>query len=119
LKPHGVYSDADAKRFGMEQTTPLLLIPVNKNSKSIKSLVTLGGSENAIITSFKPSADKKAWMIRMFNSSNNPEDVNLTWGEKKPATVSLSSPLEEKGAVAPASFKLVPWEILTIRAELK
>ena len=97
----------------------LITIPVSNDSKPIESAFTLSGSEEVIVTSFKPSKDKEAWLIRLFNSSDQAEDVTINWGTKKPSTINLSSPLEEKGELASNKFNLVPWEILTIRAEIK
>lgn len=118
LQPHAAYSDASAKKLGMEQTTPLLVIPVSKSADVPESPFTLSGSNEVIMSSFKPSADGKAWMIRLFNSSDNANQVQLNWGEIKPTRTVLSSPLEEAGDPTDTSFDMVPWEILTIRAEL-
>ncbi|MEQ9297861.1 MAG: glycoside hydrolase family 38 C-terminal domain-containing protein [Cyclobacteriaceae bacterium] len=118
LQPHAAYSHAIAKKLGMEQTTPLLLIPVSKSTKVSESPFTLSGSKEVIVSSFKPSADGRAWMIRLFNSSDNANQVQLNWGAIKPSRTVLSSPLEESGDATNTSFDMVPWEILTIRAEL-
>ncbi|MEQ8712309.1 MAG: glycoside hydrolase family 38 C-terminal domain-containing protein [Cyclobacteriaceae bacterium] len=118
LQPHATYSDAQAKKLGMEQTTPLVVIPVSKSADVPESPFTLSGSADVIVSSFKPSADGKAWMIRLFNSSDNANQVQLNWGAIKPTSTVLSSPLEESGEATDASFDMVPWEILTIRAEL-
>ena len=119
LQPHGKYSASKAKKLGLEQTTPLLVVPVSKSSISLDPSFTLEGSPDVIVTSFKPDKDKEAWLIRLFNSSDKPGEVTLNWGSIKPSGITFSSPLEEKGESASNSFSLVPWEILTIRAEIK
>ena len=119
LQPHLQYSAAEAKKLGLEETTPLVIIPIDKDAQSIVPAFTLIGSEDVIVTSFKPSKDKQAWMIRLFNSSDEVSAVKIEWGAKKPTAISLSSPLEEKGEKTGSTQNLLPWEILTLRAEIK
>ncbi|MEQ9423517.1 MAG: glycoside hydrolase family 38 C-terminal domain-containing protein [Cyclobacteriaceae bacterium] len=119
LRPHGQYSVAEAKRSGIEESTPMLAVATHKDSQPIASAFTLSGSDDVIVTSFKPSAEGNAWMIRFFNSSDSPSSIKVNWGSKKPTNVYLSSPLEEIGSEVNNSLDLVPWEIVTIRAEFK
>lgn len=118
LQPHAAYSDAAAKKLGREQTTPLLVVPVARSADVPPPPFTLSGSDAVMVSSFKPSADGKAWMIRLFNSSDVANQVQLNWGAVKPTRAVLSSPLEESGEVTDTRFDLVPWEVVTIRAEL-
>ncbi len=118
LEPHNAFNKAEAKKLGMEQTTPLLVLPIDKSLNVPESPFRINGSEEILVSSFKPSADGEAWMIRLFNSSDQSNSIAIEWGSITPAEVLLSSPLEERGEVVETGLNMVPWEILTIRAEL-
>ncbi|GAF87650.1 unnamed protein product, partial [marine sediment metagenome] len=68
-------------------------------------------------TSIKPSRDKKAIMVRLFNASGRQEIVRLKWGTLKPSTVYFSNPYEEQGSEADFSFKMPAYAIRTLRLE--
>lgn len=114
LKPHGQFSESDAKKLGMEGATPLLLVP--GTSRGLDSFVNMTGSQDVIITSLKPSQDKQATMVRLFNSSKKVSSISLDWAVS-PQEVLNSSPLEEKGDQLSNEFRLDPWEIITLRVE--
>lgn len=114
LIPHGKYSHAQAKKAGMEQTMPLIIIPVSKKSKSMSSKLMITGSKEVLVTSLKPSTDGKAWVVRYFNCSDQENSIQTNWSMNVGLSY-LSSPLEEKGSTIDNSFILAPWEILTIR----
>ncbi len=71
-----------------------------------------------IMSSFKPSDDGKAWIIRLFNPSRVEQKANLQWIDLKPASVSLSDLSERHGEPAGDSLVLPPYGIATLRAEL-
>lgn len=119
LIPHGQYSAAQSKKAGMEQTMPLIVVPVSKKPFSIKPKLTLSGSDEILVTSFKPSTDGRAWMLRLFNSSDKEGTIKINWDADIAGQSFLSSPLEEKGVKTGSQLTLVPWEIVTIRTTRK
>jgi alpha-mannosidase len=119
LRPHRGYSNASVKKFGLELTNPLLVVPAEPSSRAIPSTFTLEGDTAVIVSSFKPSDDGKAWMIRLFNCGTEEGSVEIQWGNRKPKAVFESNPQEEMGQeINESEISLVPWEIKTIRAEI-
>jgi alpha-mannosidase len=109
LIPHGTYSAAEAKKRGMEATMPLLLS--YKSDQSSLPFVLKGSSE-VIATSLKSSQDGKAFMLRLFNCSDQANSIAL---EMNGNNLYESSPLEETGQVLNGKIQLDPWEIYTIK----
>ena len=116
LQPHGEFIASDAKKFGMEQTMPFIPVPVNEDAIDLPSFINITGSQDVIITSMKPTRDKKGWMVRLFNVSDKKGVISIEW-KNKPSKMYKSSPLEESGDQVGDRLLLTAWEILTIRAE--
>lgn len=117
LQPHESFDEVAAKKFGIEQTQPLLITPVDKKAQPVTPPLTLKDDTSIIITSIKKSRDGKAVMIRFFNPSGKTAATEISWGKIKPAQIYISSPREERGAAAGNSVSLDPHEIKTIRVE--
>lgn len=118
LRPHGAYDEFAAKKFGIGQTQPLLVVPVAKETEPIKPIVSMQEGANIIITSLKQSRDGKALIIRFFNPTEKTETTFLTWKKVSPRGVYTSSPKEEKSGIINNTITLSPKEIQTIRVEL-
>lgn len=118
LRPHAVFNDFETKKFGIEQTQPLLVVPTTKHVPLIKPMLTLNGHANIIITSLKTSRDGKALMIRFFNPTDDNGKTSLVWNTIKPTNVYLSSPIEQTLETMGNDISLSPWEVMTIRVEL-
>ncbi len=113
ISPHATFDPAVAKKLGMERSSPMVVVP--SGGKQINPFVTLEGSNSIIVTSFKPGREDNYKMIRLFNSSDKINTVNLLF--EIPVTLYQSSPLEEKGDSMSPELKMDPWEILTLRIE--
>lgn len=118
LKPHGVYNEFATKKFGIEQTQPLLVVPVAKATETIKPIVSMQEGAAIMITSLKQSRDGKALIIRFFNPTEQPATTSLTWKNVNPRGVYKSSPKEEKSEAIKNTITLSPKEVQTIRVEL-
>ncbi|MEZ4947538.1 MAG: glycoside hydrolase family 38 C-terminal domain-containing protein [Cyclobacteriaceae bacterium] len=119
LRPHHGFNDFETKKFGIEQTQPLIAVPVSKDADTITPLLQLQDGANVLITSLKQSRDGKAVMIRFFNPTDDPGKATLAWKALTPPSMYTSSPREEQGTVANNFITLDPWEVKTIRVELK
>jgi alpha-mannosidase len=118
LKPHGVYDEFATKKFGIEQTQPLLVVPVAKTTETIKPIVSIQEGTAIMITSLKQSRDGKALIIRFFNPTDQPATTSLSWKKVNPKSVYKSSPKEEKSEAINNTITLSPKEVQTIRVEL-
>lgn len=118
LKPHGAFNDLESKKFGIEQTQPLIVVPADAKAKQVKPILKLDQETNVIITSLKKSRDGKAIMIRFFNPTDKPGKTTIVWENVKPSKLYKSSSKEEKGASETNTLSLVPWEVRTLRVEL-
>ncbi len=71
-----------------------------------------------IVTSFKPSMDGQAWMVRLFNVGGRPEKARLIWAKPAPEGVWLSSPAEERVARIDGPIEMAAYEIITLSCQL-
>ncbi|MBN1294555.1 MAG: glycoside hydrolase [Candidatus Latescibacteria bacterium] len=72
LKPHKKFNSAETKRFGIENSQPLITIPVTGDIPVIKSFTPLS-SGNIIVSSIKPCDGGKSLLVRLFNTSDKSE----------------------------------------------
>jgi alpha-mannosidase len=70
-----------------------------------------------LLTSLKPSEDKKALMLRLYNAGDRPAKARVSWAAFQPKRVAVSNPKEEVGPAWAGSAELPPFGILTLRAE--
>ncbi|HWD91386.1 MAG TPA: glycoside hydrolase family 38 C-terminal domain-containing protein [Verrucomicrobiae bacterium] len=115
LRPHcGKNDPAEATRFATAFSQPLL--PSHDAGAEYKSLLKLS-SDEVVVTGFKPSDDRKAWIIRLFGAGGKNENVKLAWGERKPAAVYLSGTGEKAGDKIGNSVAVPGYGLVTLRAE--
>jgi alpha-mannosidase len=116
LRPHKGFDAAAAARFGVEQSQPLVVVPVKKDAPDVRSLFAVEPAE-VLLTSLKPSEDQKALMLRLYNAGDRPAKVRVNWAAFQPKRVAISSPREEQGPAWSGAADLPPLGILTLRAE--
>ncbi|MGE5412051.1 MAG: glycoside hydrolase family 38 C-terminal domain-containing protein, partial [Clostridiales bacterium] len=117
LKPHKKFNGAEASKLAISVSQPLIAVEA-KNSESGLPLLTVG-SEDLIVTSIKPSDDKRAIMISIFNCSDKKEKVQINWPHEgvKPKSVWLSD-TSEKQLSPLVDPEISPMDLLILRAEL-
>jgi alpha-mannosidase len=116
IRPHKKFDPAAAARFGIEQSQPLIAVPVNPETPVTRSLLTVEPKE-VVITSLKPSLDKKALILRLFNAGNKPAAAKITWSDPAPRQVTLTKVSEAAGEAISGPIQLPPLGIATLRAE--
>ena len=114
ITPHTVFNPADAERFAIERTQPLLVVR-SDNTVPQQSFLQMN-SPNVFVTSLKPSKDGKAILLRLYNPGEKAETVHLIWNRQKPASLYLSSPFEETGQEIRETLTLPAFGIITLRA---
>lgn len=117
LRPHRQFDPAAATRFGIEQSQPLVVVPVAKDAPALRSMFSVEPPA-VLLTSLKPSEDGKALMLRLWNAGDRPAKARVNWAAFQPKRVALSSPKEDEGA-AWSGTELPPLGIVTLRATRK
>ena len=118
LRPHrGGYVAADAARFGLETTRPLLVAAASgpKAPDSLLSISTPG----VLVETVKVSEDGKALIVRLFGVSGQAESATLTWKGVKPAAIRLTDLTEKPLAPAAGAIAVPAYGIVHLRAELE
>jgi alpha-mannosidase len=115
MTPHSDFNPADAERFAIERTQPLIVLSSDNTVPSLSFLHL--DSSNVLVTSMKPSKDGQAILLRLFNPGEKEEHVRLIWDRQKPEYVYMSSPFEEKGEKIQEDISLPAFGILTLRVE--
>ncbi len=118
VKPHLSFDEFETKKFGVEQTTPLLVCPTSENATPIVPVMELVNTENVYITSMKKSKDHRSLIIRFFNPTHEKGHTSINWGRIRPKAVYRSNAEEKQLEAMGDKLFLLPFEVLTIRAEL-
>jgi len=116
LRPHRRGDSAEASRFAIGQSQPLVATPARGPKPNGTPLFRVS-REDVIVTCLKPSDDGKAWIVRLYGASGREQAVDLAWasGARKTWISDTSErPISEVGG--PVS---VPgWGLVTLRVEL-
>jgi alpha-mannosidase len=117
LYPHQKLDLAAVRRFGIERSQPLIPVPVKPKSHPQQPSIWIN-TDQVIITSIKPTRDQKAYLLRLFNCSDQPQDVKLDWPSRKQPAFFLSNPAEEKLEQVKLPMHMLPSEIITLRLSM-
>ncbi len=116
LRPHlGGYNPVEAQRFGVGQSQPLIVVPVDAETVLPTSRLTLT-ADSVIAVAFKPEDNGPADILRLFNVSDQPCETHLQWNAPKPSRVEVSTLSEMPGTLLEGPVKLAPYELMTLRA---
>jgi hypothetical protein len=88
IRSHGIFNQADAARFGTEQSQPLVLRRASEDQPVMESLFTVS-SANVLVTYLKPMPGG-GYLVRLYNAGGSPEEVKLTF-RKDQKVVSLQA----------------------------
>ncbi|MEO7833888.1 MAG: glycoside hydrolase family 38 C-terminal domain-containing protein, partial [Ginsengibacter sp.] len=93
--PHNEFDASDATKRGIESSQPLIVSSVVDNSAALKSLFTIE-NKNIILSTAKPSFDKKGMIIRLYNADYHPQKPGIKWGRLQPKNIYWSNANQEK-----------------------
>jgi hypothetical protein len=116
IRPHQRFAAADAARFGVECSQPLIAVPDWEPPIGAPPCLALS-SDKVLVTAFKPSDDGKGWIVRLFGASGKTRKVKLAWTNPAPRQVWLSDTSEKPREKAGAAVEVPGWGIVTLRAE--
>ncbi len=123
LRPHtGGYNAAEAARFGIEQSRPLVAVaaPATADGPTILLMGPRLKVEppEVIVETLKPSQDRRALIARLLNVGSRTVKAKLTWGDPRPESVWTSNLAEEPRAKVTGPVEVPALGVVTLRAEL-
>ncbi len=113
--PHDRYDSGRAERAGIEQGQPLLLIPAKNRLKGGKSLLSVEPG-SVIVTSLKPSDDRKGYIVRLYNAGEDLARAAIHWNRGK-VRMFMSNISEEKNDEARFPILLPKYGVAAIRVD--
>jgi len=125
IMPHKRFDSAEASKFGIERSQPLVAVPVDDNTALGKSVLRVEPS-GVILTAFKPAeGSRKAgsqtggvWIARLFNATGQPAEARLTWAKPAQRSVTRRSSLGTRATDHGRRVAMAPYEIVTLRVPL-
>ena len=113
LLPHAAYDQATIQRSAIRVTQPLLAVAVSPNRPLLPPILRIDGGDGIVVTSFRPSLDAKALMVRLFAASGKPEQPVMKWTE--PKRVYRSDLQEIRGTEVAGPIDLPAYGVVTLR----
>ncbi len=118
LRAHrGGYSAADAARFGVESTRPLVVAAARPRTAPGRPLLSVS-SPDVLVETVKVSEDGKALILRLFGVAGVDRSVRLRWGAATPAAVWLTDLTEKPLRKLEPDLDVPAYGIVSLRAEL-
>lgn len=117
IRPHADYDQTAAAHFGVESTEPLIAAPAAGSAPG-SSLVEISAG-SVMITSLAPTADGKAFLLRLYNTGETASKASLKWNAGKPKNIFVSDLSGLPGARANGAVELAPYEVRSLRVEFK
>ncbi len=117
ILPHKKFDSAEAARFGVERSQPLIVVPVDATSALAEPLFSIT-PEDVIVTAFKPSEDGKGRIIRLYNAGERSRSAKIAWAKPAPKVVWRSNLAEEQVSRLMGSIRLAAYEFVTLRIPL-
>lgn len=115
--PHNGFNESEATKRGIETNQPLIVSSEDENSAELKSLFTIE-NKNVIVSTIKPSVDKKGIMLRLYNASAESQKPGFTWKKLQPKKVYWSNANQEKLQAFNPDESWPPFAFTTLYLEL-
>jgi hypothetical protein len=114
LRPHTIFDPVEATKFATGLTQPLVITRSTGKDLSVPKLQL--DSKDIIALVLKPSEDGKAWILTLFNPSDQPAKTNLHWSS--PVKTTWYSNTGE-AALAPVNGEIIlaSQDVVTLRIE--
>lgn len=116
IRPHGEYSAADAQRFGIERSQPLIVAAARKRSPLVPPRLELN-TKDVVVTAFKPADDGDGYVVRLFAAGGNDVKLPLVWSGEQPKVIYRSDSLESKTEKIDSPVLIPAWGVVTLRVE--
>ncbi|RMF99893.1 MAG: hypothetical protein D6741_07710 [Planctomycetota bacterium] len=116
IRPHGPYRVSESKRFLMERSHPLIVVPIRGESALPAGILAGVEPDEATVEVLRPTRDGAGWFVQMINHGDRRVNVRLHFREGEPA-VYRSNLAEEKGERLGSTFPLDSLEAISLRIE--
>ena len=118
VRPHGAYKAAEAARFAISTSQPLIAMPACGPAPSGVPLLKVEPAD-VVVSCLKPAEDGKGWIVRLYGASGQDVQARLAWSTPAPPVTWLSD-LSERAKDRIDGPILVPgWDVVTLRVERK
>jgi hypothetical protein len=114
IEPHRGSDPAAAKRLGMEAMAPLVPVPADPSSPAPGLPLSVAPGP-FVSTSLRPTADGRAWILRLLNCSEGAAGLRLSGEAFDRGRVFLSDLDETPGAPVSGPVEVPGFGILTLR----
>jgi hypothetical protein len=115
LRPHGAFSAAETKRFGIECGRPLLVLPAGAEPGA-PTLLAVEPSD-VLATSLRPTDDGAGWIVRLQNVSGEGRTVRVGGEIGRAGSIHRCDPFGEGQVALVGPFEMLPDEIATLRIQ--
>ena len=117
LRPHRGNSRAEKERFATALSQTLVISHAPELTTASEPMLRLS-SEDVLVQTLKPSDDGQAWIVRLFNASEESQDVSLVWSSGAMAGKAWISNLGEEAVKAAGnSIPIAGCQLVTLRVE--
>jgi len=114
IRPHADFNGSDAVKFGVERRQPLIVAAADESRAPRDPLLHL--SPDVLVSSIKPIAGGKSWLVYVYNPSNQAQRVGLQWSTPTPPSVRPSNAAGEAGKAA-QNLQVAPLGSAYLRVE--
>jgi alpha-mannosidase len=118
LRPHRKLDPAEASRFAIGFSQPLLAVPATPRSETRTPLLRVEPS-GVLVTALKPADDGRGLIVRLFNASRQAQSATLHWSVPAPKAVYLSDTSETAGQTVNGKIPLPSHGLVTLRASME
>lgn len=120
LRPHGHADLAEANRFATGLSQPFIIFPAADGASHRDDAFVRVEPEGVLVEALTPSADGRAWIMRLRNFSTDAQQVRTRWSKRAAATDTyMSNTAESELDLLADSFSMAPGELMTTRTHRK
>jgi len=114
VRPHAAFDPVEATQFATGLSQPLIVTKSLGRDRSVPKLRL--SARNIVVLVLKPSEDGKAWIVTLYNPSENPSKTDLEWSTPVKA-VHYSNTMEMPLGPVTGEIGVGAMEVVTVRVE--
>jgi hypothetical protein len=118
IQPHGGYKSEEAARFGLEQREPLLAVTASGAAKADNSLYELESS-SILVLSTRPIPADGAWLLYLYNPTNQLQTGWLHWNRNMPVSIYASDSCGRTGEEISEGVRVPAYGSIFVRVNRK